>query len=176
MLIAILTVDGSGKIITAWRRPHPDRLPLVFNGLVDLGCAAVVWYLSRFIGVVQAMGIIVGVYIVAAGWRLLMVPVEPVAPDTAAKALNVHPDPGLGVPGNESFARLRSETDSGSQFVRATDLLWMSTLGIVFLAIHAGRMPQTDDMLGRISPVGCHRRRRSNDARASPWCSCFRRA
>ena len=31
--------------------------------------------------------------------------------------------------------------------------LWMSTLGIVFLAIHAGRMPLTDDLLGRISPI-----------------------
>jgi hypothetical protein len=81
-----------------------------------------------------------------------MVPVEPVAPDTAANVSNVHPDAGLGVPGNETFARLRSETDSGFQFVRAADLLWISTLGIVFLAIHAGRMPLTDDTLGRISP------------------------
>jgi uncharacterized membrane protein HdeD (DUF308 family) len=152
LLIAILAVDGIGKIIAAWRRSGPDRLPLLFNGLVDLGCAAAIWYLSRFIGVVQAIGIIIGVYIVAAGWRLLMVQDESVAPDTAAKLLNVHPDPGLGVPANESFARLRSETDSGSHLVRAADLLWMSTLGIVFLAIHAGRMPLTDDMLGRISP------------------------
>ncbi len=76
LLIAILTVDGFGKIIGAWRRSHPDRLPLVFNELVDLGCAAVIWYLSRFIGVVQAVGIIVGAYIVAAGWRLLMAPLE----------------------------------------------------------------------------------------------------
>src|SRR4029453_11378054 len=152
LLIAILTVDGFGKVIAAWRGSHPDRLPLVFNGLVDFGCAAGIWYLSRFIGVVQAIGIVVGAYIVAAGWRLLMVPVESVAPDTVAKILNVHPDQGLGVPGNESFARLRSETDSGAQFVRPADLLWISTLGIVFLAIHAGRMPLTDDMLGRISP------------------------
>src|SRR6476660_7164561 len=151
LLIAILTVDGFGKIIAAWRRSQ-DRLPLVFNGLVDFGCAAGIWYLSRFIGVVQAIVIVVGTYIVAAGWRLLMEPVESVAPDTVAKILNVHPDQGLGVPGNESFARLRSETDNGSQFVRAADLLWISTLGIVFLAIHAGRMPLTDDMLGRISP------------------------
>jgi len=35
--------------------------------------------------------------------------------------------------------------------------LWLSTLGIVFLAIHAGRMPLTDDMLGRISPICCQR-------------------
>src|SRR5258707_4682691 len=152
LLIAILTVDGFGKIIAAWRRSHPDRLPLVFNDLVDFGCGEAVWYLSRFIGVVQAIGIVVGAYIVAAGWRLLMVPVESVAPDTAAQVLNAHPDRGLGVPGNESFARLRSETDNGSQFVGAADLLWISTLGIVFLAIHAGRMPLTDDILGHISP------------------------
>src|SRR5258708_7472181 len=38
LLIAILTVDGFGKIIAAWRRSHPDRFPLVFNGLVDLVC------------------------------------------------------------------------------------------------------------------------------------------
>jgi uncharacterized membrane protein HdeD (DUF308 family) len=152
LLIAILLADGVGKIIAAWRRSYPDRLPLVLNGLVDLGCAALIWYLSRFIGTAQAIGVIVGGYIMAAGWRLLMAPVEAAAPDTAATVLNVHPDQGLRVPGNDSFARLRSRTDSGSQFVRATDLLWMSTLGIVFLAIHAGRMPLTDDLLGRISP------------------------
>ncbi|MGA6977479.1 MAG: DUF308 domain-containing protein, partial [Pseudolabrys sp.] len=27
LLIAILTIDGFGKIITAWRRSSPDRLP-----------------------------------------------------------------------------------------------------------------------------------------------------
>jgi len=149
LLIAILTIDGFGKIITAWRRSYPDRLPLVLNGLIDFGSAAVIWVLSRFIGIAQAIGIIVGVYIVAAGWRMLLAPIEP-APDTAVKVLNAHPDPRLAVPGNQFFSRLRSEADSGSQYVRAADLLWMS---IVFLAIHAGRMPLTDDLLGRISPV-----------------------
>ena len=67
LLIAILMVDGFGKIIAALRRSQSDRLPLVINGLVDLACAALVWYLSRFIGVVQAIGIIVGAYIVARG-------------------------------------------------------------------------------------------------------------
>ena len=152
LLIAILTIDGFGKIITAWRRSYPDRLPLVLNGLIDFGSAAVIWVLSRFIGIAQAIGIIVGVYIVAAGWRMLLAPIEPATADTAAKVLNAHPDPRLAVPGNQRFSRLRSEADSGSQFVRTADLLWMSTLGIVFLAIHAGRMPLTDDLLGRISP------------------------
>src|SRR5258705_1190097 len=114
LLIALLTVDGFGKIIAAWRGSHPDRLPLVFNGLVDLGCAAVIWYLSRFIGVVQAIGIIVGAYIVAAGWRGLIGPVESVPAGTARHRLNGHPDRRLGGPADERFARLRSETDSGS--------------------------------------------------------------
>ena len=151
LLMGILAVAGLGKIVAAWRS-HSNRLPLVLNGIVDFGCAAVIWYLSRFIGSVQAVGVVVGAYIVAAGWRLLMAPVETAAPDTADTVLNVHPDPRLGIPGNESFARLRVEATSGAQFVRAADLLWMSTLGIVFLAIHAGRMPLTDDLLGRISP------------------------
>jgi uncharacterized membrane protein HdeD (DUF308 family) len=152
LLIAILAFDGFWKIIAAWRRPHPDRLPLVLNGLADLGSAVVVWFLSLFIGIAQAIGIIVGVYILAAGWRLLMAPIETATPDTATKVLNVHPDPRLAIPGNEYFGRLRSEAENGAQFVRAADLLWMATLGIVFLAIHAGRMPLTDDLLGRISP------------------------
>jgi uncharacterized membrane protein HdeD (DUF308 family) len=152
LLIAILVFDGFWKFISARRRSHPDRLPLVLDGLFDFGSAAVIWFLSRFIGIAQAIGIIVGAYIVAAGWRLLMAPIETARPDTATKVLNVHPDPRLAIPGNEYFARLRSEADSGAQFVRTADLLWMSTLGIVFLAIHAGRMPLTDDLLGRISP------------------------
>ena len=76
-----------GKIIAAWRGLRANRFPLVFNGLVDLGCATAIWYLSRFIGLVQAVGIIVGAYILAAGWRLLMEPVESAAPDSATRLL-----------------------------------------------------------------------------------------
>ena len=36
--------------------------------------------------------------------------------------------------------------------MRAADLMWMLTLAVVFLAIHAGRMPITDTLLGLISP------------------------
>ena len=94
-----------------------------------------------------------GIYIAATGWRLLMASTDTTTPSAAAVALDVHPDPGLRIPGNETFSRLQAEADGGAQFVRAADLFWMSTLGIVFLAIHAGRMPLTDDLLGRISPI-----------------------
>ena len=126
---------------------------MAINGIVDFACAALIWKLSHFIGTVQAIGIVVGIYTVATGWRLLMASNDLTASGVAAVSRNVHPDPGFHIPGNETFARLRADADGGAQFVRAADLFWMSTLGIVFLAIHAGRMPLSDDLLGRISPI-----------------------
>ena len=50
------------------------------------------------------------------------------------------------------FGQLRSKANIGAPFVLASDLFWMSTIGVVFLAIHAGRMPLSDDLLGTVSP------------------------
>jgi uncharacterized membrane protein HdeD (DUF308 family) len=152
LLVAILVIDGLGKILTVWRKPHSPRLPALVNGLVDLACAAFLWQLSRIIGAERAIGIAVGVYIAAAGWRMLMAPAEAETPDAAADTLSAHPDRELGLPPNQTFARLRAEGDAASQTVRAADLMWMLTLAAVFLAIHVGRMPISDTLLGISSP------------------------
>src|SRR5262245_6212611 len=140
LLVAILLIDGFGKILAVWRKPQAPHVPAIVNGLVDFGCAALLWHLSRIIGTERAIGIVIGAYIAAAGWRMLMAPVEATT-SAAAGALRTHPDHDLGLPPNETFARLRAEADAASQTVRATDLMWMTTLAVVFLAIHAGRMP-----------------------------------
>src|SRR6516164_8655589 len=152
LLVAILLIDGFGKILAAWRKPQAPRVPTIVNGLVDFGCAALLWHLSLIIGTERAIGIVVGAYIAAAGWRMLMAPVEATTPGAAAEILSAHPDRELGLPPNETFARLRAEADAASQTVRATDLMWMMTLAVVFLAIHAGRMPISDSLLGISSP------------------------
>src|SRR5215472_310560 len=151
LLIAILLVDGFGKILTALGNSHTPRVPAGVNGLVDLGCAALLWHLSRIIGAERAIGVVVGTYIAAAGWRVLMAPGEVAAPDAAAGGA-AHPDAELGLPPNETFARLRADADAASPTVRAADLMWMLTLVVVFLAIHAGRMPISDSLLGISSP------------------------
>ena len=69
LLIGILLADGLAKLFNAWRKPRSDRFPLMLNGFLDFGCAAIIWYLSRFVGVASAIGIAIGLYIVAAGWR-----------------------------------------------------------------------------------------------------------
>src|SRR5262245_45530296 len=152
LLVAILLIDGFGKILAVWRKPHAPRVPTIVNGLVDFGCAALLWHLSRIIGTERAIGIVIGAYIAAAGWRMLMAPVEATTPAAAAGALRTHPDHELGLPPDENFARLRAEADTASQTVHATDVMWMTTLAVVFLAIHAGRMPISDSLLGISSP------------------------
>jgi uncharacterized membrane protein HdeD (DUF308 family) len=154
ILIGILLTDGLAKLLNAWRKPGSDRFPLILNGLLDFGCAAAIWYLNRLVGITSAIGIAIGIYIVAAGWRMVLAPSRTAASsDAAALALNDHPDLGLRMPRNKMFGRLRSEADRGSQFVLAADLFWMSTIGVVFLALHTGRMPLSDDLLGAVSPV-----------------------
>jgi hypothetical protein len=153
LLVAILLADGLAKILTVAREPRPARIPKIINGLVDLGCAAILWYLSRLIGTERAIGIIIGAYIAAAGWRMLMAPVVVTTPGTAAAAHNAHPDSRLNIAPNETFARLRAEIASALRTALAVDLMWMLTLVFVFLAIHAGRMPISDSLLGIISPA-----------------------
>ena len=152
LLFAILLFDGVSKIVAAWRSSLSEQLPIIVNGLIDFGCAALLWYLIRLVGAERAVGIIVGIFILAAGWRLLFVPFETTIQVVGGGDPNVHPDAGLGLPPNATFARLKAEIDSAASSASATDLLWILTLLGVFLAIHVGRMPISDTVLGIVSP------------------------
>jgi uncharacterized membrane protein HdeD (DUF308 family) len=152
LLFAILLINGLTEILTAWRKQPSERASAIVNALVNFACAALLWFLSRIIGVELAIGIVIGAYIASAGWRMLMAPAEVATPTAAEGTPMVHPDPGLGLPPNEVFARLRVEIGSAAHTVQATELMWMLTLGGVFLAIHIGRMPISDTLLGIISP------------------------
>ena len=152
LLMAILSMGGFSKILTAWRAERSARTAIAVNGLIDIFCAALLWYLSTLIRVEQAIGIAIGAYIAAAGWRMLAAPIEAAKPEAIAAAATSHPDPKLGLPPNETFAHLRAEAQSGSRTVLASDFMWMLTLTAVFFAIHLGRMPISDTVLGISSP------------------------
>ena len=118
LLIAILAVDGVSKILTGWRAPHSARVPPIVNGLIDFACAVLLWYLSRIIGTGEAVGIIIGLVILAAGWRLLMASDDAATLAPATQEPTTHPNPGLRLAGNKTFARLRAEAESASGQVR----------------------------------------------------------
>jgi uncharacterized membrane protein HdeD (DUF308 family) len=152
LLFAILLINGLSEILTVFRKAPSERVPTVVNGLVDFACAALLWFLARIIGVEQAVGIAVGAYIASAGWRMLMAPTQETMPIAEEGSPMVHPDAGLGLPPTETFARLQAEIAGAKHTARATELMWMGTLAGVFLAIHIGRMPISDTLLGIISP------------------------
>jgi hypothetical protein len=152
LLIGILVIGGFSKILTAWRSDPSSRSAIAINGLIDISCAALLWSLSGLIRMEQAIGIATGVYIAAAGWRMLAAPMEAAKPEDAAAASTSHPDIKLGLPPSEIFARLRAEAQSGARTVLASDFTWMLTLAVVFFAIHLGRMPISDTVLGISSP------------------------
>jgi hypothetical protein len=152
LLFAILLFDGLAKILTVRRRSSPERFPTVVNGLIDFACAALLWHLGRTVRAERAVGIITGIYILAAGWRMLLAPLETPASAAASDDPTLHQDPKLGLAPNKAFVRLHADIDSAASAVRATNLLWMMTLGGVFLAIHVGRMPTSDTVLGMVSP------------------------
>ena len=152
LLIAILAMGGFSKILIAWRAEPSSRSAIAVNGLIDLSCAALLWSLSGLIRVEQAIGIATGAYIAAAGWRLLAAPAQAAEPEAPTAAATSHPDPKLCLPPSETFARLRAEAKSGARTVLASDFTWMLTLAVVFFAIHLGRMPISDTVLGLSSP------------------------
>ena len=105
LLFTILLFDGVSKIIAVRRSSPSEQFPIVLNGLIDFGCAALLWFLIRLVGAARAVGIIVGIFILAAGWRLLLAPIETTVSAAARTDPNAHPDPGLGVAPNAAFAR-----------------------------------------------------------------------
>ena len=76
LLIGILVMGGFSKILSAWRTDRSYRTATAVNGLIDIGCAALLWSLSGLIRVEQAIGIAIGAYIAAAGWRMLAAPLK----------------------------------------------------------------------------------------------------
>src|SRR5262249_3106440 len=117
LLIAILMFDGIVKILTVRRSTSSGQAPVIVNGLIDFGCAALLWYLSRAVGAERAIGVIIGIFILAAGWRMVMAPSETVALSAASSDPTVHPDAALGLSPNEAFARLRADIDGASSAV-----------------------------------------------------------
>src|SRR5262245_59282241 len=83
LLFGVLLINGLSEILTVWRKAPSEWVARLVNGFVDLGCAALLWFLSRIIGAELAIGIVIGVYIVSAGWRMFMAPPDAATPTAA---------------------------------------------------------------------------------------------
>jgi uncharacterized membrane protein HdeD (DUF308 family) len=152
LLGAALAVDGVGKIVAAWRGQNPARVALLVNGLIDIAIVLLLWLLRHLVGPAQAVGIAIGLYVAAAGWRMLLSP-DVTAPDAVVvETESTHPDPKLELPPNRILAGLCTNAPLRADDMRRSDVELVLTLAVVFFLIHLGRMPTADSLLGIVSP------------------------
>jgi uncharacterized membrane protein HdeD (DUF308 family) len=147
LLAAGLAIDGGGKIVSALRSGQVERMPLLVNGVVDVALALLLFLLRGLLGTVQAVGIAVGLYVAAAGWRMLLAPAES-AEQASPAAASEHPDRKLGLAPCDALADLRAQCGSERRY----DAELILTLALVFFAIHLGRMSISESWLGAVSP------------------------
>ena len=150
LLAASLAIGGAGKIATAVRGPHPARIALLTNGVIDVAIALLLWLLRDVFGTAQAVGIAIGIYVAAAGWCMLVSPDVTAAERETADSDRTHPDAKLGLPSSDPLAQ--SVAAGGWGGIRSSDIEMLLTLVAVFFAIHLGRMQTAESWLGIVSP------------------------
>ena len=146
LLAASLAIGGAGKIATAVRGPHPARIALLTNGVIDVAIALLLWLLRDVFGTAQAVGIAIGIYVAAAGWCMLVSPDVTAAERETADSDRTHPDAKLGLPPSDPLAQ--SVAAGGWGGIRASDIEMLLMLVAVFFAIHLGRMQTAESWLG----------------------------
>ena len=110
------------------------------------------WFVRDIFGTPQAVGIAIGIYVAAAGWRMLLSPDAPAPTVEVAQLSSAHPDPALELPPNDILTRLNSDPDRRLAGLRRNDVELILMLAAVFFAVHLGRMPTAESWLGMVSP------------------------
>ena len=153
VLTILLMADDASRILAGLRtRTGRARWWGLADGLVIVLLGVVVWRLRAELGIL-AIGFLAGLYLLSSGWSMLLAPAE--APEEAAlsEPPDRHPDPRLGLPSQQEFRRLRTVLGAEEATRRTRDIFWVTTIVLVFFAIHVGRMGAKWTWLGMISPV-----------------------
>ena len=73
LLALSMAISGVSKIVTAVR-DQDARMFLLVNGLTDVAMALLLWFLRDIFGTTRVIGVAIGTYLAAAGWRMLLTP------------------------------------------------------------------------------------------------------
>jgi hypothetical protein len=151
LLAVSLAISGASKIATAVRDQRAGMVLLV-NGLIDVAIALLLWFVRDIFGTAQAVGIAIGTFVAAAGWRMLLSPGSSALGPAVAHPGPTHPDPALRLPPNDFLTQLNSDAVRRSADMRRNNVELILMLAVVFFTIHLGRMPTAETWLGIVSP------------------------
>jgi uncharacterized membrane protein HdeD (DUF308 family) len=156
-LLAVLTIVlvayGASRIVAALRtRTGRARRWAVMDGLVIVLLGVLVWRLRAELGIL-AVGLLAGLYLLSSGWSMLLAPAEASEEAALSEPPDRHPDARLGLPPHQGFRGLRAALEAEEATRRNRDIFWVTTIVLVFFAIHVGRMGAKWTWFGMISPA-----------------------
>jgi uncharacterized membrane protein HdeD (DUF308 family) len=144
--------DAAVKIVTALRRTgKPGQLAALIDGAINavLGLSiALQWPISG----AWAIGIFVGIRILATGWSMILGRTE-VSEGTGSGEVGLHPDRHLALPAHDKLAKINAAVNAEEEARQRSDRRWRWTFILTFFAIHVGRMDAPWDLVGLISPA-----------------------
>ena len=152
LLLGFFVIDGALKLGQAALGRDSPRMVAAVNGISSLMLALIGWALWQNVSVEVAIGVAVAGYTAAAGWRMLVSPRSEREKVGAPEAVNVHPDPLLGMGEHEQFGAMSARRAASRSAVRQMEGCWLLVAGVVLFATHLGRMQSSDTWLGLISP------------------------
>jgi Calcineurin-like phosphoesterase len=153
MLLVLLAIDGALKAGQTFTASTASRTVSAVNAAFSLIVALIGWWLWQKVGLEFAIGLMVGGFTVAAGWRMLVSPMPPPGDDHASGSSDLHPYARLGLGRHELFAAANRSRAESISFVAQTEFYWFVVAALVMFATHLGRMRSADTWLGLISPL-----------------------
>ncbi len=139
LLALLLAVDGVRRLVQAWRHRGSGRAWSAFNGVLNVALGLLLWRLGPTLGV-TAVGLVLGIGMICAGWRMAIAPATGRAGGSAWVPDDQHPDLRVALAPHPELGRVaRSALEQERQRWRI-DLTWCVTLAVVFFLTHAGRM------------------------------------
>jgi len=152
LLAGLFVINGLAKIVAALRGAAGLSVAwTLFNGVVSIALGAFIWKQRASVGIV-ALGLFIGIRVLAAGWSMLLTPVAPQAAPGGADAGRYAAE-RLGLPQSPELDRLYRKVAEAEEVRRPIDRYWCLTLVIIFFAIHIGRMESSWTILGLLSPA-----------------------
>lgn len=152
-LTAFLLFDGGLKVYGGVKLKGSDRRWGIFNGIVSLVLAGVIWYFVRTNLGIVAISLALGLRMVAEGWTMLLQHVtEDGAPEIEAD-LRRHPDRRISLEDSETVAELQQRLMNRGISETGRNVAYCVAFLALFFAVHALRVGLDISVIGLISPI-----------------------
>ncbi|MCB0195612.1 MAG: DUF308 domain-containing protein [Anaerolineae bacterium] len=155
LLIAVtlfFLIDGAIKIFGAFKLTGSERWWDLFNGVFAIALGLLLWFLvSANLGL-AAIGIILGLRLLAQGWTMFFVPEKAAVDQILEPDSRYHPDTRLGLEPSDTIKEMQDPILQKEEIVTGQNIFWCVTLIIILFAIHLFRVNGEWSLLGLITP------------------------